>query len=160
MGEAAIEVFEHYLDLVNNKAVGSNAQAAVAREKACLRRKTATVHHWLSALRGEASATAPAEYVAKLFDGYADRFDEHLVEKLHYQTPSVLMEAISETVAKLGIGGCSGSGAPLPFKRCADLGCGTGLMGPLLVIVVFKISRASIFLRACWPRPQAVATHV
>jgi predicted TPR repeat methyltransferase len=36
-------------------------------------------------------AACPSSLVAKLFDGYADNFDSHLVEKLQYKTPSMLM---------------------------------------------------------------------
>ena len=31
-----------------------------------------SLRHWLAVLRGETTATAPAEYVAGLFDGYAE----------------------------------------------------------------------------------------
>lgn len=50
--------------------------------------------HWLAVLRGETTASAPAEYVAGLFDGYADRFDEHLVETLEYRTPELLSQEL------------------------------------------------------------------
>ena len=45
----------------------------------CTTMKTSTYtvvlpkRHWLAVLRGETTATAPAEYVAGLFDGYAER---------------------------------------------------------------------------------------
>lgn len=45
-------------------------------------RRRAGARHWLAVLRGETTATAPAAYVAALFDGYAERFDAHLVEAL------------------------------------------------------------------------------
>ncbi|CAE7829058.1 unnamed protein product [Symbiodinium microadriaticum] len=43
----------------------------------------------------ETTATAPAEYVAGLFDGYAERFDEHLVGALEYRTPELLAEELA-----------------------------------------------------------------
>jgi predicted TPR repeat methyltransferase len=51
---------------------------------------------WLAAVEPDAAAAAPvascpSSLVAKLFDGYADNFDSHLVEKLQYKTPSMLM---------------------------------------------------------------------
>lgn len=77
------------------------------------------VHYVLAALGGEATPpTAPAEYVKKLFDDYADRFDHHLVDVLHYRTPELLLAQIR----KFSIGDCDS----------IDLGCGTGLCGPLL----------------------------
>ncbi len=62
---------------------------------------------------------APA-YVARLFDDYADRFDDHLLRGLNYSGPQIVMAAL-ETV-------CSVAGRPFHFGRAADLGCGTGLM--------------------------------
>ena len=41
--------------------------------------------HLMSSLQGETTNTAPKEYVESLFDDYANRFDEALVEKLEYQ---------------------------------------------------------------------------
>lgn len=64
-------------------------------------------------------ARAPNNYVKALFDQYADRFDEHLLQSLHYQTPELLYQfwqKYSDTTAHYSI---------------LDLGCGTGLMGTL-----------------------------
>jgi len=89
--------------------------------------KVASTKHWLAVLRGDNPATAPAEYVASLFDNYAERFEEHLVGKLQYNTPARLADA-------LGDFGSLVSG----WQRCADLGCGTGLMGPSLRSLGFR----------------------
>jgi predicted TPR repeat methyltransferase len=62
---------------------------------------------------------APADYVKELFDLYADHFDEHLLEVLHYQTPRYLAEAI---------GRCKGEA----LLDTIELGCGTGLCGTWL----------------------------
>jgi predicted TPR repeat methyltransferase len=66
---------------------------------------------------GSAPTAAPRAYVERLFDGYAEAFDEHLVARLGYRTPELLA-------------------AMLPpqrrFAAALDLGCGTGLMAPLL----------------------------
>ncbi len=56
----------------------------------------------------------PSRYVEGLFDGYADRFDTALVEKLDYSVPGKL----AELVVPHG-----------RFRRAVDLGCGTGLFG-------------------------------
>jgi len=83
--------------------------------------KTAQARHWLAVMKGDNSATAPPEYVASLFNHYADHFEEHLVQKLQYNTPAL----IAEDIQKLGI-------SIGTWHRAADLGCGTGLMGPPL----------------------------
>ena len=56
----------------------------------------------------------PRDYVEKLFDGYAEGFDSHLVEKLGYRTPELLADGLSLTGAER-------------FATALDLGCGTGL---------------------------------
>ena len=56
-----------------------------------------------------------------LFDGYAERFDSHLVETLRYTAPALLKAAIART--------CQERARPFRFETVYDLGCGTGLMG-------------------------------
>lgn len=58
----------------------------------------------------------PSAFVETLFDQYADRFDVHLVERLAYRVPELILAAIEAT----------GAGS---FAHVVDLGCGTGLMG-------------------------------
>ncbi|HSY26791.1 MAG TPA: tetratricopeptide repeat protein [Burkholderiaceae bacterium] len=78
------------------------------------------VHYALAALGAEAAPMAsPADYVKNLFDRYADHFDNHLQDVLHYRTPELLVAA----VRKFGVGDACDT---------IDLGCGTGLCGPLL----------------------------
>lgn len=67
-----------------------------------------------------AAGTMPDAYVAALFDEYAPRFDTHLVEKLGYCAPDLLIQALEA------------AGAPLRFSHVLDLGCGTGLMAKAL----------------------------
>lgn len=76
----------------------------------------------LACLGAEAApSAAPAEYVKGLFDQYAGAFDEHLVDTLEYQTPALLVDAMRALVP------------PTPgLLDVLDLGCGTGLCGPLL----------------------------
>lgn len=66
-----------------------------------------------------APAQVPAPNVSGLFDRYADLFDEHLLGKLDYRAPEVIVEAVRslDPGTKLDV---------------LDLGCGTGLCGPLL----------------------------
>jgi len=75
------------------------------------------VRHIRSAIRGETTEIAPAGYVRKLFDVYATRFDDHLVNKLGYEVPALLRQAVDSLADR-----------PATFGRALDLGCGTGLV--------------------------------
>jgi predicted TPR repeat methyltransferase len=63
--------------------------------------------------------SAPASHVARLFDGYADRFESHLVEGLQYRAPELIASCLLKHAAPRAL-------------DILDLGCGTGLMGALL----------------------------
>jgi predicted TPR repeat methyltransferase len=76
-----------------------------------------------SALGARAPATAPRRYVEPLFDGYAARYDEHMTRVLKYRAPALLID---------GLGGRH-------FVSALDLGCGTGLCGPLLKPLVDRL---------------------
>ena len=72
---------------------------------------------------GAADAT-PAmtpTYVRRLFDQYAGRYDQSLIEHLTYRGPALLRDAV-EAVAR-------SAGRPMRFGSVLDLGCGTGLAG-------------------------------
>ena len=68
----------------------------------------------------QAPTRAEDEYVAKIFNRFADTFDESLA-KLHYAAPGLLTAALTEVI-------------PFTERRLVvlDAGCGTGLCGPLL----------------------------
>jgi predicted TPR repeat methyltransferase len=66
-------------------------------------------------------ATAAPAYVARLFDQYAPRFEEHLVNGLGYRAPALLRDAVAEL--------CARTNRRMHFARALDLGCGTGLAG-------------------------------
>ncbi|MFQ3612905.1 MAG: methyltransferase domain-containing protein [Cyanobacteriota bacterium] len=66
----------------------------------------------------------PAAWVTRLFDEYAPRFEQHLLQKLNYQGPQALWNGI------LAVAEAQGS-APR-FEQALDLGCGTGLVGSLV----------------------------
>ena len=70
----------------------------------------------------------PEDLIAGLFDQYAEKFDEHLVSSLQYRTPQLLMDTLLDVVSVTS----GHNAAPPQWQRAADLGCGTGLMGPLL----------------------------
>lgn len=74
------------------------------------------VKHLIAALTGEATACAPAAYIEKLFDQYAEHFDEHLVKVLDYKVPENLVQLLR-----------SCHEAASSEVDVLDLGCGTGL---------------------------------
>jgi predicted TPR repeat methyltransferase len=102
------------------KDMGRHAEAALAFQQAIAHGDDPELNrYFLAALNGaEQPATPPAGYVEMLFDGYAGKFDEHLVQVLNYQAHRVLVEQL----AALG---------DRRVARALDLGCGTGLCGPL-----------------------------
>lgn len=59
-------------------------------------------------------------FVTRLFDKYADSYDDHLVEKLNYSGPQEIARALEDLRR------------PGKFTRSVDLGCGTGLCEPVL----------------------------
>ena len=100
------------------KEQGRILEAMDAYRKATeLRPDSPDWRHVLAALSGDTSPTGtPASYVRKLFDLYADEFDAHLVEKLGYHVPEMLLDAVLSVT---------------PGRKfdILDLGCGTGLCG-------------------------------
>jgi predicted TPR repeat methyltransferase len=82
--------------------------------------KSETASFWLATMGGDATITkCPADYIVSLYSTFAERFDELLVEKLDYQTPTKLRQLLDTTVDT----------STQKWKRAADLGCGTGLSG-------------------------------
>lgn len=63
---------------------------------------------------------SPPEYIKTLFNSYADHYDAHLTESLHYQVPRALHELLSSAISLLE-----------QQWDVLDLGCGTGLCGEL-----------------------------
>ena len=61
------------------------------------------------------------DYIRRLFDDYAVRFDRHLTVSLKYRAPEVLHEAVRRAASR-GL-------RDFRFARALDLGCGTGLAG-------------------------------
>lgn len=88
-----------------------------AREADPQDRSGAVMH--LMRLGAEPLSAMPAGYVQSLFDQYAPRFEDALVNDLRYRGPSLLLKAVFavRNAAK----------KPAFFKRGIDLGCGTGL---------------------------------
>ncbi|MGY6553461.1 MAG: tetratricopeptide repeat protein [Wenzhouxiangella sp.] len=96
---------------------GRNAEAAEAYAAALACNPGCPVTQYLLGLvQGEAPDTGSAEYVQMLFDSYADRFDQHLVEALEYRVPELLTKRLLARCSQAQLG------------EVLDLGCGTGLM--------------------------------
>ena len=96
-------------------------EAATAYEKARdLGGDTTQLNYVLAGLgRGTAPPASPAQYVADLFDQYAPHFNQHLTDVLKYDTPRLLIGLVEKHL-------------PAQQADTLDLGCGTGLCGPLL----------------------------
>jgi predicted TPR repeat methyltransferase len=77
--------------------------------------------HMLNSLTGQTSKEPPREYVKNLFDDYAHRFNDSLVNNLQYNLPFIIKELILELNKE-----------KLEFNNVIDLGCGTGLAGKSL----------------------------
>ncbi len=73
--------------------------------------------------RAEAQEAMSEAYIRTLYDDYAPRFEKALREGLAYRAPEILRDAVIAASAALGR-------APA-FARMLDLGCGTGLAGPV-----------------------------
>lgn len=78
------------------------------------------VRHQVDMLERNQTDAAPSAYVVRLFDQYADRFDQHLQQELGYRAPLDIVKLIEQH-------------APEQHAwRVLDLGCGTGLVGEAL----------------------------
>ena len=75
--------------------------------------------YYLASVRaGDVPMTPPRRYVEALFDDYAADFQAHVVETLGYRGFEVLLQPLLESGKR--------------YKHVLDLGCGTGLCGPLI----------------------------
>jgi predicted TPR repeat methyltransferase len=111
------------------KDSGRSAEAVAAYRAALAHgADAARVRFHLAALEGGSTpSSAPRQYVQELFDDYAEHFDQHLVGALHYRGHRVLVEMLQQTVADRAL------------QHALDLGCGTGLCGPLLRPLVARL---------------------
>ena len=76
--------------------------------------------HHLAASLGESPERASDAYVEQVFDQFAASFDAHLAT-LKYRAPELIEQALRVALP-----------APAALLDVADLGCGTGLAGPLV----------------------------
>jgi predicted TPR repeat methyltransferase len=95
-------------------------EAARCFEKALTLGADPDLHgYYLASVRGTAvPATTPRQYVEALFDEYASEFQEHLVGKLQYRGHELLVRPLIQAGRR--------------YRTVLDLGCGSGLCGPLV----------------------------
>ncbi len=75
----------------------------------------------LAAVSGESNpAKPPPEYIETLFDRYAERFDQDLLQRLQYKAPELLSALLKEPLSTIH------------NAKVVDIGCGTGLCGEYL----------------------------
>jgi predicted TPR repeat methyltransferase len=95
--------------------------AALYREWLAEEPDNPVAQHLLSAIDGaDAPPRASDGYIEEVFDGFSNSFDAKL-EALQYRAPGLVEQAVGRAF-----------GAPAAALDIADLGCGTGLCGPLL----------------------------
>jgi predicted TPR repeat methyltransferase len=127
--QEAADYFQKALDLAPNRTVefwelgyslelaGDKEGGQKAYEK-CLEHNPnhSVARHLLDALLGNTTETAPQEYIAELFDDYADSFDDSLVNELNYVVPKLLKTRLAALYLEQ------------PLQSALDLGGGTGLV--------------------------------
>jgi predicted TPR repeat methyltransferase len=113
------EAWTHLADV--QRDMGQTASAIAGYQRALQLGADPELHQfYLAALSSEQPmVNAPASYVERLFDQYADEFEAHLVGQLGYQGHRVLLDHLPVD-------------ASARFEHVWDLGCGTGLCGPLI----------------------------
>ncbi|MBC7992159.1 MAG: tetratricopeptide repeat protein [Rhizobacter sp.] len=138
--EHALPAFERLLALNHGHAPAWCARGDILRElgragEAEQAYRQALAHgadaeligYYLAALGAQPSpTTSPRVYVEALFDAYANQFEQHVVQALHYRAHEVL----AQTLPRLHAG---------RFSSALDLGCGTGLCGPLVKPLVDRL---------------------
>ncbi|MEO8312523.1 MAG: methyltransferase domain-containing protein [Caldimonas sp.] len=146
----ALAAFQRLLAVDGHHAAAWSASGTLLRE---MQRFDEAAHAFGEALRhgaegdlhqfylasvgaGAAPAAPPREYVAGLFDGYADDFDSHLVGELRYQAHRQLVDLL---VAR--------AGGDARWQSALDLGCGTGLCGPLVKPRVGRLTGVDLSAR-------------
>jgi predicted TPR repeat methyltransferase len=101
------------------REAGRLADAAHCFRQALVHGADPALNHWfLASVTGEGAAgQAPPRYVQALFDGYAEGFDQHLVDGLAYSAHEAVVALLPDDHH---------------YSHALDLGCGTGLCAPAL----------------------------
>ena len=120
----ALEIKPEVLKIHSNYAhsllmLGERESAIAEFNRVLEQTEDGYARHMLACLNGSAGEPAPTKYVEELFDEYSDRYDVHMVERLRYQAPQLLQQSVAVFQP------------PARGWRVLDIGCGTGLCGPL-----------------------------
>ncbi|MFZ3006522.1 MAG: methyltransferase, partial [Phenylobacterium sp.] len=94
--------------------------ALIGQTWAALRPGNLEARHMADAAMGRPVERQPAAFVAQHFDGMAEQFDEKLVGRLGYRGPEEIRNLMAASIAADG------------SLEVLDIGCGTGLCGPVL----------------------------
>ena len=146
--DQAVASFDHALRIDGKSAVLWTHRGTALREMGRLpeavksfeqaREHGADPHvigYFLASMQGgEAPPMPPRAYVENLFDRYADDFSDHLVEVLGYRAPEELVDGLAPLGARW-------------FDDVLDLGCGTGLCGPLVKGMASRIDGVDLSAR-------------
>lgn len=97
---------------------GDEAAAALAKARCLMPDSPVVAYHSAALGTGAPPPACPPEYLVELFDNYADRFDDHLFNRLNYRGPQLMLEAVNAVEHSR-------------LMDIIDLGCGTGAAGPL-----------------------------
>ena len=121
--EKAIKINANFADAYYNLATIYAKQNNFTLAKEFLKKNlklepsNQTSKHLFNAYSGLTTKTAPKTYVEELFDVYAKKFEDSLVNKLDYKVPKLLSELLIKQNNYKSLG------------NLIDLGCGTGLFG-------------------------------
>jgi predicted TPR repeat methyltransferase len=100
-------------------SIGDSEMAILNYQKALkLDSEYAIPKHMLNSLTGHTSKAPPMQYVKNLFDDYAHRFNDALLNNLQYSLPFIIKELILQSNSEKS-----------EYQSVVDLGCGTGLAG-------------------------------
>lgn len=130
-----------FVEALNNLGNVFRVQGKLDKSLACFQQVikiepgNGMANHSIAALSGSNPERAPSEYIEKIFNAHADKFDSHLLEDLQYETHEKLVDFIRQS-----------SELPLQNLDILDLGCGTGLVG--LVIAPYASQMVGVDLSA------------
>ena len=88
----------------------------------------AEAQHFLNVLENNQDVAAEEHYVKNLFNSYATRFEQSLVDELGYNLPNEIPNLLQREM-----------GTALSDAKILDMGCGTGLVGSNLASKVAAI---------------------
>lgn len=123
----SLEALDNLADVLRLQGKVKEA-IAVYQRRLTLTPNDGHAQHLIAMLTGQQTSQAPADYVSRTFDVYADEFDRHLTGTLSYDVPAQLAKLI-QTCA----------GVEKTDWTALDLGCGTGLVGAALAPMVAQL---------------------